>query len=59
MSWMARFVMALFMAFLCYRVARILGHWEYGLLSFFVIGYLYNISEYLSSIFENMKKPFV
>lgn len=59
MIWTVNFAAALFMAFVCYRIARILGHWEYGVLGFFVLGYLYNISEYLSSIFKSMKKTFV
>lgn len=38
-------VVALFVFFLSYRIAKILGHWEYGVLVFFVVGYLWNISE--------------
>jgi hypothetical protein len=34
----------LFDAFISYRMYRLLGHWEYGVLTFIVVGRLANIS---------------
>ena len=35
------------LAFLSYRVAKISGHWEYGLLTFMVSGWLFDISYFV------------
>lgn len=41
-------------AWLGYRVGKILGHWEYGLLLFLLFGYLMNLSSHLNEIREKL-----
>lgn len=38
----------LVVSFLSYRISKLLGHWEYGLLVFISLGYLWNISTCLT-----------
>lgn len=50
---LVQIVSCLVVAFLSYRISRLLGHWEYGLLVFISLGYLWNISSYVSRIRGN------
>ncbi len=55
---MVWFVFALLVTWLCLRVAKLLGHWEYGVLLFMVVGYLANISISLSQILQRVSRKY-
>jgi hypothetical protein len=48
---LVRFLVLLFVAYLSYRVAKITGHWEFGMLTFLVTGYV----SYLADIRSELK----
>jgi hypothetical protein len=54
-----RFFMSLLTGALCYRVARILGHWEIGLLLFLAMGYLFNTNDNTREISNNTRRKSV
>lgn len=48
--------LAIFNAWISHRVARIFGHWEFGVLVFWLFGYLTNAVLYLRKILERLER---